>query len=159
MNAAHETHRFGIGCPGTGEHDELKPAGTHQLVSGTQRVGMSSGTDEQRTVVPEGARDGLRAIDPRGAFAVGDRGVAGRAENRGDATPRFTNGDSSQRKSAVGKCAVELADSRRHRPRCSLRNRNGVRKLLLDESAEGGSRHLASGPVLRNFRGEGTYTE
>jgi hypothetical protein len=42
-----------------------------------------------------------------------------------------------------------------------MRNRNSVRKLLLDESAEGGGNgHLASGTgVLRNSRGEGTYTE
>jgi hypothetical protein len=103
----------------------------------------------------------LRAIDPRGAFSIGDSGLTGCAENGGHATSRFANGDSSEGKSAVRKCAIELTDSRRDRPRGALRNRNSVRKLLLDESAEGGGNgHLASGTgVLRNSRGEGTYTE
>ena len=153
MNAAHETHRFGISgfCPG--EHDELKAAGPHQLIGGAQRIGVPGGTDEQRTIDPESARDCLRTIDPGGALSIGDGGLARRTEDGGHAAPRFTNGDSAKGKSAVRQRAIELTYPRRYRPRRALRNRNSVRKLLLDESAEGGSGGHGA------FRGRRTYPE
>ena len=92
---AHEAHGFGVARVGAGEDHKTKSARAQQFIRRAHRIRACSGTHEQRPFIPERAGNGARAIDPRGAVAVGEGGVTRRAQHGRDAAVWFAHGNFS----------------------------------------------------------------
>jgi hypothetical protein len=121
----------------SGEHHQAEPAGAEQFIHGAERVHAAPGTNEERALLPERARDRAGDIDPRRAVTIRDRRAARGAHDGSRTAARLPNGQPAKRKSAARKRAVELRDPRDYPVRGVLRNLDSVGKTLFEQGSEG----------------------
>lgn len=138
MRSANEAQAVGAFEIDAGEDDNSESTGTEEEVRCADGLLVAARADEQGAIIPEGASDGERTVDPRGAIAGGDARLTGCAKNRRGSALWFAGGKFAKRESAVWERAIEFRDAGGCRTRGTAREGHRIGKLLLEQCSEFG---------------------